>query len=324
MHDREGRPIVIKRRTGIGAALASALFLGLSPIFGRQAILAGLSPWAVVAVRTVLAALIVFTAIAVTRRGYLYIYPAGLLGCLLAGGINGLGSLLFYGSLARINASVGQLLNSTYPIFVALWLTLDRQPPTRLTVARLLLSLPAIYLLTQTDGAGLDLVGVAMMLGAAALYALHLPINQRVLYEMPAQTVTLYTLVAMSLVVVPAYFLIPGAEHPPPAGHGGWWPVLGLTLVTLFSRLTLFTGVKHLGGMQTALLGLFELIVTVAIANLWLGERLTQTQWIGAGILMAVVLLVAFERGGPGRLRPGGWLRWLTPPTPEIDLSQTR
>ncbi len=33
-----------------------------------------------------------------------------------------------------------------------------------------------------------------MMLGAAALYALHLPINQRVLYEVPAPTVTLYTL----------------------------------------------------------------------------------------------------------------------------------
>jgi drug/metabolite transporter (DMT)-like permease len=315
---------VSPRRTGIWAALASSFFLGFSPIFGRQAILAGLSPWAVVAVRTLLAALIVFLAILLTQRRYLYIYPAGLLGCLLAGGINGLGSLLFYGSLARINASVGQLLNSTYPIFVALWLTLDRQPPTRLTMVRLLLSLPAIYLLTQTNGSSLDLVGVLMMLGAAAMYALHLPINQRVLYEMPAQTVTLYTLTAMSLVVVPAYFLIQGVEVIPDFRSAGWWPVLGLTTVTLFSRLTLFTGVKHLGGMQTAIIGLFELIVTVVIANLWLGEQLSTLQWTGAAILMGVVFLVAFDRGGPQNLRPGGWLRWLTPPTPEIDLSQSR
>ena len=50
------------------------------------------------------------------------------------------------------------------------------------------------------------------MLGAAALYALHLPINQRVLYEVPAPTVTLYTLLAMSAVVVPAYLVFdPGA-----------------------------------------------------------------------------------------------------------------
>ena len=43
--------------------------------------------------------------------------------------------------------------------------------------------------------------------------------------------------------------------------------MLGLTLVTFFSRLTLFLGVKHLGGMQTALLGLGELLVTLICAR---------------------------------------------------------
>jgi len=99
-----------------------------------------------------------------------------------------------------------------------------------------------------------------MMLGAAILYALHLPINQRVLYEVPAPTVTLYTLLAMSAVVVPAYLIFdqkwPSLELP-------WWPVFGLTLVTSLSRLSLFMGIKHIGGMQTALLGLGELLVTI-------------------------------------------------------------
>ena len=119
----------MKRITGIWAASASAFFLGLAPIFGRQAILEGITPLAVVATRTLFAALVVFLAILLTQRRYLYIYPAGLLGCLLAGGINGAGSLLFYASLARINASVGQLLNSTYPLFVALWLLYVLEDP---------------------------------------------------------------------------------------------------------------------------------------------------------------------------------------------------
>lgn len=312
----------MKRSTGIWAASASAVFLGLAPIFGRLAILDGIPSMAVVAARTVLAAVLVLLAILATGRRHLYIYPAGLLGCLLAGGINGLGSLLFYASLARISASLGQLLNSTYPLFVALWLTLDNQPPSRLTVARLLITIPAVFLLTQAAGGSPDLIGILMMLGAAAMYALHLPINQRVLYEMPAQTVTLYTLTAMSLVVVPAYFLSGQHGALPPLDSAGWWPVLGLTVVTFFSRLTLFTGVKHLGGMQTAIIGLMELLVTVLVAYLWLGERLSPLQWAGAVLLMIIIGLVTLEKRAAPRFRPGGWLRWLTPPISDIDLSQ--
>ena len=312
----------MKRFTGIGAAFASALFLGLAPIFGRQAILAGIEPLAVVAVRTFFGAFFVFLAILLTQRQYLYIYPAGLLGCALAGGINGLGSLLFYSSLARISASVGQLLNSTYPLFVALWLTLDNQPPTKLTITRLFLTVPAIYLLVQAPTGSLDMVGVFMMLGAAALYALHLPINQRVLYEMPAQTVTLYTLTAMSAVVVPAYFILGSPADLPAVSHLGWQPVLGLTLVTLLSRLMLFIGVKHLGGMQTAIIGLLELLVTVLTAYIWLEERLSLAQWGGAALLMIIVALVAFEKSPATRARPGGWLRWISSPQTKIDISQ--
>ena len=307
------------RITGIRAAFASAVFLGLAPVFGRQAILLGITPLAVVALRTILAAFLLIAVTYLFQRPYLYIYPAGLLGCLLAGGINGLGSLLFYGSLARINASVGQLLNSTYPLFVAIWLTLDKQKPSRLTLIRLTLSIPAIFLLTQANGAGLDMIGVFMMLGAAALYALHIPINQRVLLDMPAQTVTLYTMIAMSAVVVPAFFLFDSFDTLPIITPTGWGAVAGLTVVTFLSRITLFLGIKHLGGMQTAIIGLSELIITLLIAILWLGESLSFLQWIGAAILMGIVFMVAFEKSTPTK-QQGGLLQWITPPTPNIDI----
>jgi hypothetical protein len=78
------------------------------------------------------------------------------------------------------------------------------------------------------------------------------PINQRVLYEIPAPTVTLYTLLAMSLVTLPAY-LIFDRQLPPSEASG--LPVILLTLVTFASRFTLFLGIKKIGGVQTALLG---------------------------------------------------------------------
>jgi drug/metabolite transporter (DMT)-like permease len=301
------------RTKGISAAISSALFLGMAPVFGKRAIQLGASPLSVVTIRTVLAALFLLLVIAIFKRQYLYIYPAGILGCVMAGVINGIGSLFYYSALGKISAGIGQLLYSLYPLFVALWLFLDRQPPSKLTLFRLGLALPAIFLLTQSGTEEINLLGVVEMLIGSALYALHLPINQRVLYDMPAPTVTVYTLLAMSIVVVPAYFLIPGNFIP--QENVVWWPVLGLTLVTLFSRLTLFLGVKHLGGMQTAILGLSEVLVTIFMAQMWLGETLNFWQWVGASLLCLSLVLVGIDRSPPKKQAPGGWLSWLSHPT---------
>jgi len=301
------------RKKGLYAALASAIFLGMAPVLGKQAIRLGIPPLGVVAVRTALAAFLLLLAILIFKRGFLYIYPAGLLGCLLAGGINGVGSLFYYAALGRIDASLGQLLYSLYPLFLVLILWLDHQPPSRLTLIRLSITLPAIFLLTRSNYQDVDLVGILMMLLSALLYAAHLPINQRVLFDMPAPTVTFYTLLAMSLVVVPA-FLLSGMTIPAVPALA-WNSVMGLALVTFLSRLTLFLGVKNLGGLQTALLGLSELLVTLAVSHLWLGERLSLAQWVGAGLLLFSIVLVAKEK--PTRPSSGGgksWLGWLRPP----------
>jgi drug/metabolite transporter (DMT)-like permease len=321
-------------KKGIYAALASAFFLGMAPIFGKQAILLGIPPLTVVALRTMLAALFLLAMMFLFYRPFLFIYPAGLLGCLMAGWVNGVGSLFYFSALGRIDAGLGQLLYSLYPLFLVLWLALDKQPPSRLTILRLLLALPATYLLTRSGDKTIDLIGVAEMLIASALYALHLPINQRVLYDMPAPTVTLYTLLSMSAVVVPVFlfsgslavenstggFLSANVLHSnaPLSGLANSfmmysWPILGLALVTFFSRLTLFLGVKHLGGMQTALLGLSEVLVTILFAHLWLHERFSMVQWIGCLLLIASLALVGLEKSPPKKLTTGGFLSWLRP-----------
>lgn len=306
------------RTKGIAAALTSAFFLGMAPVFGVRAMMLGMPPLAVVAIRTILAALLLLLIIVIFKRQYLYIYPAGLLGCLLAGWINGLGSLFYYSALGRLGAGVGQLLYSLYPLFVAIWLFLDHQSPSRLTIFRIGLAVPAIILLVHAGGEPIDIIGVIQMLIGSALYALHLPINQRVLFDMPAPTVTLYTLLAMSAITLPVLFF--GDTSGIFASSAGWWPLLGLTAVTFLSRLTLFMGVKSIGGMQTAILGLSELLVTMAFAQLWLGERLTIVQWVGAILLLASLSLIGLEKPTQAKRRPGGLLSWLSHPSLPTDF----
>ena len=301
-----------KRTAGIMAAVSSAFFLGLAPVFGKLAINQGFSPVAVVALRTSLAAVILLLVISIFYRKYLYIFPVGLVGCMLAGAINGVGSLLYYLALQRLDASVGQLLYSLYPFFVALWLILDHQPPSRLTFFRIGLATISVLLLTSGPRQSADPIGVVMMIGAAILYAMHLPINQRVLYEVPAPTVALYTLLAMSAVVVPAYVLF---DRSWPVANTPWLPVAGLTFVTVSSRIALFLGVKKIGGMQTALLGLAELLIAILFSHIWLGESLDVLQWVGALSLGISLILVMYENPPVPQLSgKTGWLSWIRVP----------
>jgi drug/metabolite transporter (DMT)-like permease len=116
----------------------------------------------------------------------------------------------------------------------------------------------------------------------------------------------------MTAVVVPVYLLFDRAW---PAANAPWLPVAGLTFVTVFSRITLFLGVKKIGGMQTALLGLAELLVAIIFSNIWLDENLTLLQWMGAFALGLSLVLVMFENTAPP-IHSGktGWLSWIRAP----------
>ena len=73
-------------------------------------------------------------------------------------------------------------------------------------------------------------------------------------------------------------------------------------------------GVKNLGGLQTALLGLGELLVTVFLAVVWLQESLSKAQWIGAFLLILSMILVAFDKPTPFKRASTGWLSWINSP----------
>jgi drug/metabolite transporter (DMT)-like permease len=314
---------------GILAALASAVLLGLSPVFGKQAINEGASWLTVVMLRTVAATALLWVMYLLTPglRRFIYIYPVGLAGCLAAGLINGVGSLMYYNSLSRIDASLGQLIYMLYPLFLAVLSQLDGYEVSRFTLFRLGLALMAVYLLVGLGMHNINGLGVLLMLGGSLMYALHLVVNQRTLIDMPAPTVALYTLTAMSVTTLTAFFA-EGRPAMPPAPLA--WQAVGLlALATLLSRLMLFTGVKRLGGVQAGLISLSELLITVIGARILLGEQLSPLQWLGAGLLGLSVGLIARERSLGAPQQPKPWLKiltarftppTLTPPTPPVPV----
>ena len=116
----------------------------------------------------------------------------------------------------------------------------------------------------------------------------------------------------MSAVVVLAYLLF---DHQIPSASLDWGPLLWLSLMTSLSRLALFLGIKRIGGMQTALLGLAELLVTIVFSHIWLHDQLLLTQWLGAAVLCVSLLLVGFEKHHTAhRGNRTGFFSWIRPP----------
>ena len=284
------------RLKGIAATLLSCLFAGLAPVLGKLAYQAGVDPITLVAMRTALAAGLLWLFYLLFWRGYTAIKWRDLAGCVGMGIANGVGSLLYYNGLSRMDASLAHLLYSMYPFWVFIFLSAAGHPISRMSVVRLGLALVSVFLLTWQGGALIDPLGVTLMIGAGALYGFHLVLGQWTLADVDPRTVTLYGLTTMSLVVgIP--FLLQGGPAGPIPTEGLWAILLVAIFPTALARLLVFAGLRRIGGMQTALLALAEPLVAVVLAFALLGESFTPQQWIGACLFLVSVLLIRRDTG---------------------------
>ena len=282
-----------RQTTGVMVSLASAMIVGWAPIFGKMAYRVGVDPYALAALRTILAAAMLWVFYLVRWRQYIHMDWRNLLGCVGMGAVNGVGSLFYYTGLQRLDASLVSLLNSLYPIWVFVFLSASGHANSRLALGRLALALVGLYFVTSAGPLRPDSLGVMLMLASAAAYGWHLVLGQWVLADVHNRTVTLYVLTTMAVVV--GGVRLGGDRMLEPIGGTGWEAILGLAIVTALSRLMMFAGLQRLGGVQTALLGITELITTLLVAFIVLGERLSQAQWLGGAIIIASVLLVRKE-----------------------------
>ena len=290
MRSDEVKPQRTRRAGGVALTLLATFCFGWAPIFGKLAYRAHVPPLTLAATRTVVAAGVLWVFYLIFWRRLVVVHWHNLMGAVGMGVINGLGSLFYYTGLARVDASLGQLLYALYPIWVFVFLSAAGHRVSRLAVLRLGLTLLGVYLLAYAGGAMIDWLGVMLMITAGAAYAWHLVLGQWTLADVDSRTVTLYALTAMAVTVTVAWLL--SGQSWEPISASGWTAILLLGLIpTALARLMVFAGLRLLGGVQTSLLGLAELLVSLLMAFVILGERLTPIQWLGGGIMVLSMLL---------------------------------
>ncbi len=277
----EGR----RRSGGLYSGLLAAFLLGWAPILGKFAYRAGVTPLTLAALRSLVAALFLYLIYSVAWRGHLHLRAQELLSCLLVGAVNGIGSIFYYAALERLDASQASLLSTLYVVWVVIFLSASGEPVTRLTVVRLVAALVGALLVTAPWGVGgSDYLGAMLMAASAAVNGWYFVMGQWVLADVPARPATLYILTGMAVTVSVARLLGPASIEPIAAG--GWVAIGALGCTTALSRLAMFFSLERLGGVQTAIISLLEMVVSLGLALFLLGDRLNGWQWVGAILLV--------------------------------------
>lgn len=300
LFDRDTRAELRQRLSGVQNGLLAAFLLGWAPILGKFAYRYNVAPMTLATLRILVSVVFLWAFYLLFWRRYILLPWPFLVNCLVVGMVNGVGSLFYYNGLARLDASRAALLNATYPIWVVMFFAAAGQPITRLTLGRLGGAVLGALLVTRpwTIPDPLHAYGMLLMIACAVLYAWHLVLGQWVLADVPARSAALYIITGMALTVSGAYLL--SGQHLEAIPLPGFYAILALGLTTALSRLAMFFSLERIGGVQTAIISLLELAVSLLLAHFLLGDRLSLLQWVGALLLMGGGALARLdvERGG--------------------------
>jgi drug/metabolite transporter (DMT)-like permease len=287
--------------------LVSAAAFGTLGVFGKLASDAGASVTSTLLVRFSLAALVFGAVLVVTGRlAAVRRLPrrAVLTGLALGAAGYSLQSGLYFAAIGRLEVSMVSLLLYTYPAFVTLAaLALGRAQPSLRIGGALTVASVGLVLVLVTAGTGrFDATGALLALGASVTYTTYILVSDRVIGDVDP-----FALSALVLAGATASFavvgLATGSLDLGLSGEAWLWLVLIALVSTVVAVSCFFAGLKRVGPSEAAILSTFEPPVTVALAFLVLGERLTPPQLAGGALVLAAVILLQLRPRRAARRR---------------------
>lgn len=295
------RPWIGRGTEGTLLVLVSAAGFGTLAILAKVAYAAGVSPMVALNWRFILASLLMAAYLGLTRLSWRVTRREAVILLLLGGVGYATMSSLFFSALRFIPASATSMLLYTYPAFVSLLSYLFwRTPLGRRHLIALLAAGLGTFLLLWSPELRLNSTGTTLGLGAAVVYSFYLLANQHLTPGVNPAVASWYIITgaaATFTLLNVAQGTLTGTLTPL-----GW---VALALMAFFSTTlaigTLLAGIRLLGAAPASILSTFEPLVTVLLALVFLGERLSRGQAAGGAFIAAGVLLLHLPAPGSPR-----------------------
>lgn len=200
-------------------------------------------------------------------------------------------SLAYFLALRSLPASLVVLIAYIYPSLVVLagWLFLHRKVSAKHLVA---LAASFIGLVMLVGGAHFQLAwALALAVASPVIYTGYILIGERVMGSVPAlaASAVIITGAAFAFCVLAAI----NDQLALPHTLGGWGVAFGLALFPTMLAISLFlAGLPRIGAARAALLSTWEPVVTVGLAVVLLGDRLSPFQVVGGILVLLAVVVV--------------------------------
>jgi drug/metabolite transporter (DMT)-like permease len=286
------------QRLGFILILLTVTGYSFFAIWARQLTAAGMQPLDIATWRFLIAVPLLWLLVRL-RRAPESARPLPRLALLAGGPLLTIAALAGFTGLTLIPASVYILLYYSYPAIVALiavvrgerlsmisWLALG------LTLAGVALTMPDLREGLQQSG---NVGGFVLAMINALAVALYFVFSNRVLRDhtdMPRASLWSLTGALIPLLVIG---LLRPAPAPPTSG--AWLSMFALVIIsTIIPVVTLNAGIQKLGAVRASIMSTLEPILTLILAVIVLGDRLTLIQLIGGALILASVIMVQLNR----------------------------
>lgn len=286
-------------RTGAALCLLAGVAFSVSPVLVQIAYRHGAAVTGVLAWRYLVAA--VLLTLVARRRLRRVPLRAAVAAFAMGAVVYASDSFLFFASLERTSAPLASLVHYAHlAIVVGAAAIAGRERLSR----RRLIALAAISAGVAFVGGGAanpDLTGIALALGSAVVYAVYILLSGRLLRD--ADPVGLTAILTAG--VATTFLAVGGAGGS--LGHvGGGVGLACLIAAALVGSVVAVTsflgGIRLIGPSKASLLVTVEVPVTIALAAVVMGQRLTPAQLVGAAFVVGAIAVLQLPARLP-RLR---------------------
>lgn len=200
-------------------------------------------------------------------------------------------AITYFLALRTLPASLCVLIVYIYPslVVIAGWLFLRRHV-SAWHVGALVASFVGVVLLV--GGAHFELgIGLVFALAAPVVYTTFILISERVMSSVPPVAASAMmmagTAVVLSVIaLVQGQLVLPGSTE-------AWAISVGIAVIPTMVAISLFlAGLPRVGAARASLISTLELLVTVTLAILLLGDRFTPLEAVGGVLVLGAVVVV--------------------------------
>lgn len=222
---------------------------------------------------------------------------------LFAGVCLGANWALLFEAYNLMNVSLATLTYYTAPVLVlvlAPFVLKERQ--NSLAYVGMLVVVVGMLLVVGTDfgEGGVTVTGLVVGLGSAVFYAMLMLVNKKI-SGVSGLNLTFIEIIIAAVILLPYVFATSGGMSLPTDARGIFALLFLCTVNTGFACWLYFSSMNRLPAKAVALMGYFDPVSALVFSAVFLDERLSTVQFIGAVLVLAGALV--------GQLRPRGFTK---------------